>query len=350
MGRFGSWCAVALLVSLLGLATACAGEGPERQAEADKANSAAGESRADDGVSLYLAGDGELTVVDVDAGTSRVLSVPELAPGDPPYRIVRAGDKLVVHGPDAAYTAGLDTPSEPRRLAEAWFFIPSADPDRVWVALLDPESPDTVRALSGVREITVDGRVTVPDVAPPRGAWPLSAAGRALVFEAADGLEVWDYVTGKVDMVLAGRTPGPGRDSLLPWCGDDYGRLHVTDVRTGDEVVVAPPDGFVAFDCGSAAFAPGGNLLAVPIAVGKGYEAARALALVDLDLGAAKVVAGSKVESGYVFVAWSSSGKSVFMSGGQDPADRTLVEYELGADRAVELSVRVERFYGMAAS
>ena len=49
---------------------------------------------------LFLAGDGELTVVDVDAGTAEVRRMPELAPGDPLHRIVRRGNTLILYGRD----------------------------------------------------------------------------------------------------------------------------------------------------------------------------------------------------------------------------------------------------------
>ncbi len=45
---------------------------------------------------LFLAGAGELWVVDVAGGSVRHRSLPQLSPGDPPYRIVRRGDKLVL--------------------------------------------------------------------------------------------------------------------------------------------------------------------------------------------------------------------------------------------------------------
>jgi hypothetical protein len=90
-------------------------------------------------------------------------------------------------------------------------------------------------------------------------------------------------------------------------------------------------------------------MLAVPVAVGKRYEAVRALALVDVNRGVVTAVPGSK-ESGYVYVAWSSNGEFVFMSGGQPGEKRTLVRYQLGAERAVSIPVRVGDFYGMAAS
>ena len=300
---------------------------------------------------LYLAGDGELTVVDVAARSSRTLKLPQLSPGDPPYRILRAGDKLVLYGRNAVYTVDLQLRSEPRKLAEAWFFIPAAEPDRLSLAILDPKSPETVRALTSVREVAVDGRVTVPGVPPPGGRWPVAAVDDALVLEGrAGGLEVWDRTTRKVTRVLPGEAAGAGHGNRLPWCSHDYGKLHVTDVRTGDELAVAALAGFATFDCWSAAFSPDGSLLAVPVAERRDYEAHRALALIDLERGVAKVVQGSWVESGYVFVAWASSGESVFISGGKRLERRTLVQYQVGAERAVALPVRVGDFYGMAAS
>ena len=58
----------------------------------------------------------------------------------------------------------------------------------------------------------------------------------------------------------------------------------------------------------------------------------------------------SSVPPGYVFVAWASSGESVFMSGGQRFERRTFVEYRLGEGRATKLPIDVGDFYGMAAS
>jgi hypothetical protein len=61
------------------------------------------------------------------------------------------------------------------------------------------------------------------------------------------------------------------------------------------------------------------------------------------------VVEGSRVQPGYVFVAWASDGDSAFMSGGERFQPRTLVMYRLGSERAVEVPLRVDDFYGMAA-
>lgn len=296
--------------------------------------------------SLFLAGDGELTVVDVDAGRAERHPVAELAPGDPLYRIVRRGNDLVVYGGDT-YVLDLDLRSPPRKLGDSWFFIPSAEPDRVWLAHLDPASPETVRALAGVREVSVDGHVTFPHVRPPGGRWPVVAVGDHLVFEdRRGGLELWNPATGEFTLRLPGASRGPSHSDLLAWCERDGRTLHITNVGSGRDQAVAPPLGFVAFDCWSGAFSPDGTSLAVPARAG-GYGADRSLALVDLARGVAMAVEESAVEDGYVFLAWSTAGDRVFMSGGAD--ERQLLQYRLGEPTALPLSVEVRDFYGMAA-
>jgi hypothetical protein len=77
------------------------------------------------------------------------------------------------------------------------------------------------------------------------------------------------------------------------------------------------------------------------------FDGERTLTLVDLEAGVATPVAGSTVDPDYVYVAWSSAGDRVFISGGD--ATRELLQYRLGEARAVRIPVRVRDFYGMAA-
>lgn len=303
---------------------------------------------------LFLAGDGELTVVDVDARRAEVRPLPELAPGDPPYRIVRRGNELVLWGGTRAlagdtYVLDPDLRSPPRKLGDSWFFIPSAKPDRVWLAVRDPTSPETVHAPAALREVSVDGRVTFPDVSLPGGRYPLAAVGDDLVFEdGRGGLELWNPGTDEFTRRLPGASLGPSHGDLLAWCEREGRFLHVTDVGSGRDQTVAPPQGFVAFDCWSGAFSPDGMSLAVPARAG-GHEADRSLALVDLASGAVRAVEGSTVDPVYIFVAWSSGGDRVFVSGARGDEWR-LLQYRLGEPRAVPLPVEVRDHYGMAAS
>jgi hypothetical protein len=207
-----------------------------------------------------------------------------------------------------------------------------------------------VRALAGLREVTVDGRVTVPEVRSPSGKWPLGAVGDALVFETnSGGLEVWDPRTGSVTRRLPGAVMGTAQGSLLASCDAAYETLQIVDVNTGEARVIAPPSGFDSFLCWSGAFSPNGTLLALPATAGSDLETPRTLVLVDAEQGTATAVEGSRVAPGYVHVAWAASGQSVFMGGGER-YERQIVEYRLGDGRAVTLSVDVADFYGMAAS
>jgi hypothetical protein len=297
---------------------------------------------------LFLAGDGELTVVDVDAGSAERHRLAELAPGDPPHRIVRRGEKLVFYGGET-YVLDPHLRSPPRKLGESWFFIPGAKPDRVWLAQLDPSSPETVRALAGVREVSVDGRVTIPSVRPPRGRWPVAAAGDVLVFEdRSGGLELWSTATREITRRLAGALLGPSQGDLLAWCAHEGRTLQVTNVRTGSDRAIEPPEDFSAFDCSSGAFSPDGTTLAIPVLIA-GFEAGRLLALVDVESGTAEAVDASGVAAGYVYVAWSSAGDRVFLSGGSGGA-RELLQYRLGDPEAVRIPAEVGEFYGLAAS
>jgi hypothetical protein len=298
---------------------------------------------------LFLAGDGELTVVDVDAARAKVHRVPELAPGDPRYRIVRRGDQLVLFGFDT-YVVDVDLRSQPRKLGDSWFFIPGAEPDRVWLTELDPSSPETERALAGVREVSADGRVTVSGVRPPGGRWPHAAVGSLLVLEdGKGGLELWNPSTREFERRLPSAELGPGQGDLLAWCERDGLVLHVLDVRTGDDRAIEPPEGFGGFQCWSGAFSPDGATLAVGIVLeARVPDAEGVLALVDVEDGVATPVESSSVHPHYGFVAWSAAGDRVFMSGG-GALERRLLEYRLGERRATEILVRVPAFYGMAA-
>lgn len=305
---------------------------------------------------LFLAGAGELWVVDVAGGSVRHRRFPQLSAGDPPYWIVRRGDKLVLWSYQTLTLDPSSTGAQPRTLVrDSWIFIPSAAPDRVWVGILDPKSPETERRLAAVREVAVDGRVTVRDVRPPGGRWPVAATSSALAFEShgsgpgGDELELWNPLTGKVLRRLPGEYPVASHGDLLAWCRQSCARLHVTDVATGKEVQVRPPAGATGFAPEKGVFSPDGKLLAVPVRTGPRPTAARwQLALVDLAAATATPVTGTAVQDS-VFVDWSASGETVFLAGGRW-GDQGIFAYRLGTASARRLPVKVGDFFGMAAT
>jgi hypothetical protein len=304
---------------------------------------------------LYLAGDGELWVVDVATERARHVPLRRLAPGDAPHHIVRRGRRLVLWG-YRTYVADPGFRRPPRTLVrDSWFFIPSAHPDRVWIAFLDRRSPETVRALRAVQEMTAGGRVTVPGVRPPGGRWPQRALASGLLFSTGGrdhAYALWEPVTRTVVRRFSARALGelgPTHGDVLASCPPPCRTLRLTDVRTGARHDVHAPSG-LRFEVWEAAFSPDGRRLAVPVRRrGAGGRAPRRLALVDLAPRTARVVAGSRVPPGYTLVAWSASGRDVFITGGARFGARTITAYRLGAARARVLRVAVGDFYDIAA-
>jgi hypothetical protein len=300
---------------------------------------------------LFLAGAGELWVVDAAGASVRHRSLPQLAPGDPPYWIVRRGNKLVLWSYNTLTLDPSSSATQPRTLVrDSWMFIPSAAPDRIWVGILDPNSPETERRLAAVREVAVDGRVTVRDVRPPQGRWPLAATSNGLVFESGGQLQVWNPLSGRVVRRLPGEFPVASHGDRLAWCRQRCERLHVTNVATGKEIQVRPPGDATGFAPEKGVFSPDGKLLAVPIRTGSRPEAATwQLALVDVGAATATRIKGAAVQEDYVFVDWSASGEAVFIAGGRR-GDQRIFEYRLDTASTRRLPVEVGDFFGMAAA
>ena len=301
---------------------------------------------------LFLAGDSELWVVDTDTQRVRHISVvPELSPGDPPYRILRRGDRLVLWG-GATYVRNPDLRAPATSLADdAGFFIPSAHDDRVWLGIFDPMSNSVVAA---VREMTVTGKVTVPDVKPPGGHWPDGAVSDGLLFSLGGGrVEVWDPVSRRILRRLPIADPGPSFGNLVASCGFQCRTLRLTDVHAGNSKVVGLPKGFAEFGVYSGAFSPDGSLFALPVQSTPSFthpELGIDLAIVDVSRGATRIVKSSHVPTGYNLVAWSSLGDTAFFTGGDRFKKRVVLSYRMGEPRASVLYAGLGDFYGIAAT
>jgi hypothetical protein len=290
---------------------------------------------------LYLAGDGELWVVDVAAQRAGHVTMEELGPGDPPYRVIARRDRLVLAG---APPFAVDGELGGRRTFQGSYVLPSARADRLWVVRVGRSS------IAGIREVTVDGTTTVPEARPPFGRWPLAAVGDGVLVEDFEGgIVLWDPAQ---DALIRRFDIDPGRfggahGDLLTSCADEpCGTLRLTDARTGSSRTVPAPDG-LRFAPWHAAVSPDGARLAVAVHESEAWQAPRRLALVDLESGETEVVEGSSVPGGYTFVVWS--GDHVFITGGERFRPRSLVAYRLGDPRASVLDVAVGDFYGAAA-
>lgn len=306
---------------------------------------------ASDGVSpgpagtLYLASLREptLTVVDVASGQAREVPAP-IAPGDPPYALVRTGGKLVVYGGGHTYALDLDLRSPPRDLGESWYFVPSAAEGRVWLLTLDPESPETVRDLLAAREVAVDGRVTVPTSGRPPSHGPaiLAAVRNGLLYqERGRALALWNPATGELTLRLPGAFPADTHGNLVAWCDKRCSRFHITDAGTGEDTAIPPGEGFRFEATYEGAFSPDGSLLALPVLTSpatNGEDNRRQVALVDVKRGTARLVEGPALADDYPLMAWSSTGDWLFFAAG---AGR-IMAYQPGTQSPVLLPVPVE--------
>ena len=215
---------------------------------------------------VYLSTDDRLTVVDIDSAKATVHRVPELAPGDPSYRLIRRGEWLVFYGQTdagpAIFAVEPDTPTEPGLIGEAWFFIPGATNDTIWLALLDESSPDTVRALASIREVAVDGTVVTSDVVPPDGRWPTAAVEEGLLFQGDEELELWDPRTGRFIDSFPGPFPVATWRNRLVTC-QQCDQLHLIDLEAGTDRVVELPLGVATVDGYGGTFSDDGRYAAV---------------------------------------------------------------------------------------
>jgi hypothetical protein len=296
---------------------------------------------------LFLEGDGEAWVVDPDQETVRHVAMPELPPGDAPYRVVRRDDALVAWAyRTLVLRPSADGFSSEVLVADSLLFIPSSFPDRVWVGIVDEGQEDG--RLTAVREVSVDGQVTVPDTRPPDGSWPVAAVSGDLVFQREGELLVWDPATGREVDRLPGQLPVAWQGSHLAWCDAACRSLHMADLASGARRTIELPAGATGVEALRGAFSPDENTLAVAVRLGDGEDAGRQLALIDVETGQLTLVPQAVVPTPYVFIDWAPSGATVFITGGQHGGHRQVVEYRVGDAAARAIDVEVGDFYGMA--
>lgn len=267
------------------------------------------------GTRVFFAWINQLTVVDVSAGTSQTVHVPELAAGDPPYFIARRGDDLVFWGYSTYALDAADPTADPVTLADdSWYFVPSARPDRVWVVIRDEaESTPQHYVFSGVREITTEREITAEG--PAMGdAWMDGAVDAGVVFESRDGLVVWDPIEREVIRRFGTGPMAASHGNTVVWCGDWCRELHFTDVLTGADRTVQPPDGFDRFDGWGGEFTPDGRLFAVPVGNPARNEGPGAVALFDVAVGVVEIIQGSEQERGVPTISWDPSGTRLFIA------------------------------------
>jgi hypothetical protein len=295
------------------------------------------------GASLILGGDGGLLRVDLDRRRVRPVPLPPGAAEADNGLVERDGVVVAVRGGVAYAAAG--GPGRPAtRLGPASYALASAAPGRVWL-VTETGDPDR---WSRLREVDLRGLAATGAAPVARGVLPLGrrpvagVPGGLLVDEvgAGGGLAVWDPETGRLGRRLAAGatlTAVAARGRAVAWV--EGSALHLGDLTTGrDRVVAAPPgtDGYAA----PGAFSPDGRTLAA--VTRSGFSTRPALALVAVDRATAARVAGSEgalSDRCSPCLAWAPAGDWVFFS--RLGPGFGIGAYRLGRPRAVTVPVDV---------
>jgi hypothetical protein len=272
--------------------------------------------------SLLLGGEDGLLRVDLDARRVRPVFLPVGAAGADGGLVQRDGMVVAVRG-GAAYAASGRPGPAAAWLGPASYALASAAPGRVWLVEQtgDPDRWYRVRevALGGPAKLerSMRSRVVARGNL-PLGRRPVAGVPGGLLVDVVGpdgGLAVWDLRAGRLRQRLhAGSPVGfvAARGRLVAWV--EGSTLHLGDLATGQDRVVAPPAGSDGFTS-AGAFSPDGRVLAAVTRVG--FSTRPALALVRLDAAAATRVAGSEgalSDRCSPCLAWAPGGDWVFFN------------------------------------
>jgi hypothetical protein len=280
-----------------------------------------------------------LLLIDPATGSSQAQAAPGFSGGDAQFALVPSSDQIAYRCSRGACVTGLDADSREVKLGEAWCIAPSVRADRVWLAVLDPESPATERAIASVSEVSFTGEVrTGPSTLPSR-RWhcPVGAFDRGLLFQEASGIAAWDAQSSAVIATIPDAFPAAVHGSVVATYPDEgEGRLRLTDVTAGREELIEPPPGWVYDPSYEGDFSPDGSRLAVTATRSNAPEREGGLAIVNLSTESAETVATDWIAG----IAWAPDGTELYVAtldpdGGYETAI-SVYDAELNLLREIE--------------
>ena len=242
--------------------------------------------------------------------------------GDPPYRIARSGDSIIV-GWSSIHATNIPTGTS-TELGRATIFVPAAEPDRVWLirwaGAMGQGSVTAWQVDTAGRSIT---EPTMIDFEEP--VFPVVGIPGGLAVETGEGIRLW-YPDGSDSVDLGpGSVLTAGGDQLA-YCATPCLEVRVLNLSTGESQSVYSDQSYSTFNFGgpSARFSPGGEYLAV--------TTNRAVVVFNTVIGATTTVTNQlrSDENPHLYVAWAPDGRQLFAatySYGQ--ARLTLARYDL---------------------
>jgi hypothetical protein len=326
MVRTGSLAAIGLLAL-----SACGDAAPRAAEPASQISERPG------GTVVFVSRGNRLTAIDVATGRRRVRRVSALAACGPEVQVT-AGHVVFAglrKGRTTVYSMPLALDRSPVRLGTAHVFVPSATTGRVWLAGTDCHR----RTMVGVREVTVDGRVTVDSPRRVPGTWVAAAVPGGLVILRGRTVALWDPRSGRTPRRLRLAAVTKARGDLMLGCTGNCHNLAVSDAATGRTVVAHSPDG--QLDIGGA-LSPDGSLLAAPVLRHRRWR----VALVNTRTGATSTLKGSRTGRTYPQPAWSASSGWLLIRGGRS----RILAYRPGSARVLRLPVKLPASTGSFAA
>jgi hypothetical protein len=253
------------------------------------------------GTLVPVVGSNRLSAIDVESGRRTMRRVSEARCGSEVYvsggRVVFAG---VDGGRTTVFSAPLSLERAPKRLGAAHAFVPSATDGRLWLAGVDCRG----RAMVGVRELTVHGRLTFASRQRlPRG-WLVAAVEGGLVLQRGRTVVVWDPRAGGRGRRLRLQDVADAHENLLVGCvaRSRCRELTIVDAETGRAVVARPRHPY-RLEAAGAEFSPDGSLVAAPAEAGRRWS----VALVATRAGATRIIPGSRTGAAHPALSWAPS-------------------------------------------
>lgn len=264
--------------------------------------------------------------------TVRSIALPGRTGGDPPVDLAAVGGGIVFYGRDGPYALPGSLTGPSRRLRRGLYFVPSATPGRVWVAIQDPRQPD-LRLVRRVVEVTSTGSAVVSPRHRPPTRNIVAAVHAGLVVDTDAGIAIWDPRTGRTLRTLPGSFPAAVHGNLIAWCAFRCPAMHVTDAATGGDRVIPHIGRHPWEETYGGAISADGRYLALPIRIGR----AQRVALVDLRTGRGRLIAGPHLATVYRPLGWDPARDALYYvtAGGR------LACYRVGAPRAVAFDARL---------
>jgi hypothetical protein len=259
-----------------------------------------------------------LTVIDADNATSRQVPAP-VDPGPGLLTVAVRHDRIVFEGDNTAaaghdwggiFSIDLNHPGRPQLLGTDGYFLPSANPDRVWIVSHRASPAQTVR------EMTAAGATTVADVPLPT-VFVTGATSRGLVIDSGAGLQLWDPSARRTVATIPGNTLVASDADMVASCTSPCPTITLTDVRTGKHQVVSAPRGTTAFaQAGhllrvAGVFSPDHRNLAV-FALDQPQNTLGPAAVTVIDTHTGKITASPLVVPWPSALAWGADSKWLF--------------------------------------